>query len=136
MNNAPRIYIASPYTAASSSDKERFRRAAMKMSEQIVVAGGYPISPVLISESMGRSFCDSHRPAEWWYAATLELLHDCAGVFAWSNRGLSIGVRGELMAARRAGIPTRQLGQEPRYGRTLAYAAKNIVSRARKEITP
>jgi hypothetical protein len=132
MSNAPRIYIASPYTTSDLHEMNRFRRVAVMMSERVVIAGGYPISPVLISESMGRMFCDHHQPAGWWYAATLELLHDCAGVFAWSNGGRSIGVRGELMAARRAGIPTRQMGQEPHRDRRLAYAAKNIVSRARK----
>jgi len=92
-------YVASPFTTNDDEEAERFLVAARRMSLAVVNAGGYPVSPVMLSHA-DRLLLERAQSEGFWYEKTLDLLRRCDGVLAWSNDGRSRGVVAEIKGER------------------------------------
>lgn len=93
------IYIAGPYTADTEA-----RRAANVLAAQNaalpIVGRAFPVVPHSISIGL-----DTAGTPEFWYEATLALMHRCDAVFALPTWEASKGATASIRAADRAGLP-------------------------------
>lgn len=96
----PLVYVAGPYTADTDEQRLANIAAAQAWGAKVIDAGGIPVIPHNMSEGIA-----DKGDAEFWYAATLELMLRCDAVLLMPRAGESIGARAEEEAAHEIGMP-------------------------------
>lgn len=112
------IYVAGPFTAPTPWLIENNVRRAEELSLRVCALGNIV---ALCPHTMYRFF-HGMETAEYWYAATLELLRRCDGIILLNGWGQSTGAVGEREEAVRMGIPIfteDQLEQVQNWARTV-----------------
>jgi len=94
------VYVAGPYTAPSRWEQEQHVRKAEETALKVAQVGVVPVCP----HSMYRHF-DGTLTADYWYAATLDLMQRCDGVYLVAGWMASKGARAEQQQARAMGLP-------------------------------
>lgn len=112
----PLIYIAGPYAASVLRTLEANIRVARAAAEYVLAAGGYPVTPHLLTGGMEDIPGMPRRPDEYYYAATLELLRRCDAVLLLPDWRQSRGAVAEHAEAQRLGLPVYDWDQGGLYG--------------------
>jgi hypothetical protein len=93
------IYVAAAYSPVDGEPRSVvfFNSAYAQIASRAVAdAGAMPVVP-------HAPYCDDIRDGAWWYDATMLLMLRCDAVYVVG--GISKGVRAEIEAATKAGMP-------------------------------
>lgn len=96
----PLVYVAGPYRADTPWGIEQNVHNARTWGVALAHAGAYPVIP-----HSNTAHFDGHASDEFWLEGTLALLRKCAGVILIDGWFRSAGARGEMLEARRLGMP-------------------------------
>lgn len=116
MPHIPLIYIAGPYAASALRSREAHIRSARAAAEMVLAAGGYPVTPHLLTGGMEDVPNMPARTDEYYYTATLTLMTRCDAVLMLPGWCDSRGATAEHAEAQRLGLPVYDLEQSGQHG--------------------
>lgn len=95
MPKIPLIYIARPYTAATTSEIDTNIMRAREVGKVVAGLGAYPIIP-----HANTAHFDGAAPDSFWIPATLEACRRCDAMVVLPGWEKSVGTLGEIEAMR------------------------------------
>ena len=95
------VYIAGPYRAASSWEREQNIRRAEEVAYHVWEAGHVALCPHTNCRWQHEGVIDDAH----WLAGTMELMRRCDAVVALPYCAKSAGTRAEILVARQLGMP-------------------------------
>lgn len=125
------IYVAGKLTGMDNFEISRNVRAAEDVGMAVAVAGASPMIPHTNTGLIFFGTCS----AQFWYDATLALMRRCEAVILVPGWEESKGTQGELVEAKRLGLPvfynvtelSAWLGDGPAFDRAVRLLGINAV---------
>lgn len=126
MPTIPLVYVAGPYAATALRTRDAHIRCARAAAELILAAGGYPVTPHLLTGGMEDIPGMPQRPDAYYYDATLELMRRCDAVVMIPGWRESRGATAEHAEAQRLGLPVYDLSRDILSGLAFTELLKRV----------